>query len=148
MSIAIRNAVTWRDALGMRLVRNECRSFMTRDRRKISLWRQIMWWRKLPFEVKPFVMEDNVIGIVGYGLVIVEPPLGLLSGGLLPSHRGRDFGTQLFRHLALKAEECGVIPWLEVRGDNQVAQRLYQKLDFVEVSRANGVICMQRTQSQ
>jgi ribosomal protein S18 acetylase RimI-like enzyme len=143
MTVVFRNAVTLVDAMGMRRVRNTCRDFMTRDQSKISIWRQMWWWWTMPFNFKPMVVEEGG-RIVGYGLVIQEDGYALVTGGLLPSHRGRGIGTQLFEYLAMTAESLGVKAALEVLPENHAGLRVYRKLGFVETRRCGGIIEMER----
>lgn len=133
--------------MAMRLVRNTCSSFMTRDQSEISIWRQLRWWYTLPCSTRPYVVEDDG-DIIGYGLLVVDHPHGLLTGGLLPEVRGCGLGTDLFRYLAEEAEALGLVPWLEVRESNAAGRRVYEKLGFVEVGRMHGVIEMERATSR
>jgi len=143
MTTVIRYATTLRDAMGMRRVRNECRELMTRDPRHIPPWRQIWWWWNLPDSVKPIVVDEKG-NVVGYGLVVVRPPFGYVSGALLPSHRQQGLGTMLFGRLAAIAERHDVIPALEVFVRNEPARRTYARLGFVETRRYDGIIEMER----
>ena len=53
--------------------------------------------------------------------------------------RGRGLGEMLLRHLIDKAEESGCsLITLEVRGGNEAAMELYNKLGFREVGRRKG----------
>lgn len=139
----IRRATGLRDALAMRKVRNTCRGFMTRDQSKISRLRQLWWWLNRPSTTRPYVLEIDW-KIVGYGLLVVDPPRGLLSAGLLPETRGQGLGTVIFRFLSEEAEDSGLVPWLEVLESNEAGRRVYEKLGFVEVSRDDNTIQMKR----
>jgi ribosomal protein S18 acetylase RimI-like enzyme len=101
------------------------------------------WWWTMPFNFKPMVVEEDG-GIVGYGLVIQEKTYAMLTGGLLPTHRGRGLGTKLFEHLARTAQGLGVTPTLEVLPENRAGRRVYEKLGFVETRRCGGIIEMER----
>jgi ribosomal protein S18 acetylase RimI-like enzyme len=64
-----------------------------------------------------FVREDNLVGLYD---VITDP-----------AHRGQGLAQRLCRHLLATAHEAGArTAYLQVEGDNRVAQRLYQRLGF------------------
>ena len=133
-------ATTDADAEAMRVIRNSCRQFMTRDTSEIDPARQRAWFAALDRAVtKPWLYRVDGTA-AGYGLVRLEAGRWWLSGGLLPSWRGRGHGRRLFAALA---EIAGRPCWLDVRADNAAARRLYERLGFaVAGERADGAIIM------
>lgn len=101
------------DAQGMRRVRNTCVSFLTRDRQLLTENEQRLWFRTLDrTKVWPFVFRLRGKA-VGYGLIRREKRTLWLSGGLMPSCRGKGLGTELFgflvgQALAIRARQAPV----------------------------------------
>lgn len=132
----------------LRVIRNECREFMTRSTDFITADMQAKWWSWKSYLVEAFLFSlDDVT--VGYGLMSGNPAghpagHGALSGGLLPDYRGLGHGKELFQHLISAAHKSGQGPWLEVRETNVPAHKLYTSLGFVETYRKDGIISMTR----
>lgn len=138
----LRLAISLRDAMGMRRVRNACSSMMTRDTSKIGRMRQIWWWYRRPEGLIPYVIEHHT-GIVGYGIMLIEGRHGWLTAGLLREHRGKGIGTKVFRDLKARALHRSLMPALEVMDFNKAAIAVYQKLGFRELHRNGPVITME-----
>lgn len=147
--LAMIEAKTAEDFEAMRIVRNECASWMTGDTKPISQQDQAVWVATFDKTlVQPFVFErvlsvgseGAIRGVVGYGLVrrrsrYADPGKGIMgtwwiSGGLLPNWRGQGLGKALFGMLAERVTKMGEICWLDVRTDNQPAIRTYKSLGF------------------
>ena len=91
------------DMQGMRRVRNTCTEFLTRDQRQITANEQRLWFRMLErSKVWPFVFRLKGKA-VGYGLIRREGRALMLSGGLVPTCRGKGLGTELFGFLVGQA---------------------------------------------
>lgn len=134
----MRRITTLEDAQRMRVIRNQCRTFMTRDPREITEEDQATWWHRLAemdrtgLEAYLFFEEPTGdVEPVGYGIVRWPPgELPLLTGGLIPEARGLGYGRELFRWLMARVDgPCR----LEVLLSNTTARVLYAKLGFVEV---------------
>lgn len=135
-------ATTLADAEAMRLVRNECRMFMTKDTHEISQAEQELWWATLEHSTtRPFIylvgMLDDISDLsinyttIGYGLIRQIDRKWWISGGLLPKFRGQGHGKLLFGALADIVNKTERKPcWLEVRASNTAARRLYMSLGF------------------
>lgn len=81
------------------------------------------------------VVEDPALGLVGYaGFWLVEDEAHVTSVALHPECRGRQLGKRLMHQLVELAVQRGA-RWmtLEVRSDNEVAQRLYRRFGFARV---------------
>lgn len=151
--LSVKYIDNFRDALTLRKIRNECREFMTRDRSKISLLQQFQWYYNTYKMASPddwlaflFYVGDEP---AGYGVVRDKGTKPLISGGLAKKFRGKGFGEQMFMNITNVASSTAwgkgyKSVYLEVLETNTIALRLYHKLGYVEASRANGVISMQK----
>lgn len=139
----LRLATSLRDAMGMRRVRNACRSAMTRDTSKIGRLRQLWWWYRRPAAMTPYVIGLHGHEIVGYGIVFADGEHGWLTAGLLPEHRGKGLGTKVFRELSDRVVGRSMTPTLEVMDFNKPAIAVYTKLGFRELHRNGPVITME-----
>ena len=145
---------TIRDSARMRIIRNECREFMTRDTSKIGIFRQAKWFIKTYRPLKERGVMTAYLGwynkrAVAYGIVRYESDRPLISGGLLKQYRGKGLGRRLFSFLTEKAsEENGKKKvrsvFLEVLATNRVALSLYEQLGYVRKAVDDGVIHMQK----
>src|SRR3990167_2083836 len=99
-----RRVVRPMDVDAMRLVRNEVREYMTRNRERISVEEQYAWWIRVKDTLEAYLFYvDGISGNPhGYGLVREENGRGLVSGGLV-AMRGRGVGGQLFQVLLDRA---------------------------------------------
>ncbi len=74
-------------------------------------------------------------GIVGYAVVMtVLDESELLNIAISPDHQGQQLGEYLMHFMLAQLMARGIkIIFLEVRKSNQIAIRLYQKLNFTEI---------------
>ncbi len=140
--------VTAEQAETVRLIRNHCRTYMTRVTENIGPDQQLSWWLTLNKQANRLflfkIVAQDVPGIIyeediGYGLCRLIGGKWWVSGGLSPEWQGKGFGKSLFSYLV---EQTGVPCWLEVLESNQRAYNTYEKLGFVEVSRDSGIVTM------
>lgn len=134
---------TYRDALVMRSIRNECRAFMTNDRDVIGFWKQFRFWRMLKTDRgwEAWIMHANQKPI-GYGIISQRDHLPWVSGGLTEFARGLGYGKELFRFLTNRAQRHGPKVYLEVLASNEPAIRTYEGLSYKRVGQDAGVITM------
>ena len=129
----------------LRVIRNECKDFMTRSNAYVNREGQITWFNSIDKnEIKPYLFKVKDT-IVGYGLIRVGDSF-LLSGGLLEEFRGQGLGSYLFYSLM---EKCALLDKnkpieLEVLITNTRAYSLYRKLGFYETDRNDKIISMKR----
>jgi len=142
--VALRPTAGLRDALKMRIVRNECRGFMTGNSSKIGLFRQVFWWYRRPRGIRPYVIVNDSGDVIGYALMKVDGRHAWLTAGLLSESRGFGIGTNVFRALCHVAGLFGLIPALEVFESNAPGRAVYAKLGFKEVHRNGPVITMEK----
>lgn len=142
--LVVRPALTVFDALHMRRVRNTCRMCMTGDTTHKSIMSQLFWWwLGRPFELHPYVVTDNG-RVAGYAVIKWSAIRGWLTAGLLPGHRGRGLGTEVFADLVAKVERMKKVPTLMVRESNGAAKAVYEKLGFVATSTDGAVTTMEK----
>lgn len=116
----------------LRLIRNSCREFMTRNNKEISPEDQIAWFNKIDIMVQPFIFKLDGLPI-GYGLLKIENNYALLSGGLIEDFRNKGYGKILFNMLIDKTLNIGLVPKLEVLKTNIRAVKTYRALGFETV---------------
>jgi len=126
----------------IRLIRNECRLFMTNNQEEITKSQQVKWFSSLPSNIKPFIAISSNIAI-GYAILKIEDSSCLLTGGLVESVRGKGYGRMLFQKLIDLSIEMGKEPRLDVLQTNEKAIRLYSSLGF-KVFDKNDKIYMMR----
>lgn len=122
----------------MRIMRNSCREFMTGDQHEITAEEQAQWFAGLPDDatVLPFLYDGGrrPYEIVGYGLIRKMDDRWWVSGGLLPEHRGKGLGKDLFLELADYVHQAKHTPcWLKVFASNARAWKTYEAIGFVHV---------------
>lgn len=133
------------DAQIMRKIRNECRSFMTRNTKYISKRQQSIWYRSLDENVfKLYLAKADGVN-VGYGILRVENDVFLVTGGVVKSFRGKGIGKYIFQSLI---DEACVIDSskkieLEVLNTNKPAKSLYDKLGFIEIEKTERITKME-----
>jgi ribosomal protein S18 acetylase RimI-like enzyme len=133
------------DADWMRIVRNECCEFMTRDTKYISFDAQHRWWENLDRTKTTPVLFWAENAPVGYGIVRLDDEQRYwLTGGLLEDWRRAGLGEKLFRWLMTFVKDLTgqSVCWLEVRESNNAALKLYKKLGFEEASSKDGILTM------
>lgn len=141
----------------MRAIRNECRAYMTRDKRRIGYLQQLIWYftkyldrTSLKSLVGYLFYKDNKP--VGYGLVLFNDRKNekgvWISGGLLASERGKGYGRDLFKQIV---DEWGWRPLLlEVFDTNKGAKKIHRELGFVKVGEKEDgkVVVMRRPRNR
>lgn len=126
----LREAITLRDAEAMRVIRNDCRAFMTNNTNEISHEQQVNWFKNLNREeLHPLLFEVDSIPL-GYAIERKIEDGWWLTAGILSAYRGKGYGEEIFR---LMIERVGTTCYLEVRDDNIRAKNLYIKLGFDQI---------------
>lgn len=141
-------AETLEHAEAMRVVRNSCRTFMTRSTHEISVEEQVEWFRGLDRDqTAPYIgitADAPNPMMIAYGLIRQIDGKSWLSGGLTPEWRGRGYGRLLFAELTRLVLKRRKTAWLEVRKDNGAAERVYRSLGFVQVEELDYAIVMRK----
>ena len=144
-SVVFKKVETIDEAEKLRIIRNECKDFMTRDCSFISKEQQQRWFTNLPTNIEIFLLYEIVNGVIvtpiGYGLIKQEEDKYLISGGLLEVGRSKGYGTTLFGYL-LQNIKPDLPIMLEVLKTNIRAFAIYNKLGFVVTADDGNIITM------
>jgi ribosomal protein S18 acetylase RimI-like enzyme len=120
----------------LRLHRNECREFMTRNTAYITEDQQKEWFanahKKFDLYLVYEVSHGAVIIDVGYGVIHKNERESLLTAGLLPNYRGQGIGQNVFQFLINQCDRKKPVK-LEVLKSNTRAFIVYIKLGFTVV---------------
>jgi ribosomal-protein-alanine N-acetyltransferase len=98
-------------------------------------WSEAAFWNELAESgTRHYVVALQDERLVGYaGLAVFGDEAHVLTIGVTGSAQGRGLGTALLLDLLAAAGDRRVL--LDVRADNEVAQRLYRRHGFVPVGR-------------
>lgn len=98
-------------------------------------WSEAAFWNELAeTATRHYVVALEGDRLVGYaGLAVFGDEAHVLTIGVTGSAQGRGLGTALLRDLLAAAGDRRVL--LDVRADNDMAQRLYRRHGFVPVGR-------------
>lgn len=147
MSLVLKQLETENEAENLRVIRNDCRSFMTRNTNYITEQEQFKWFNNLPIDTVVYLVYQIELGVIvssiGYGLLRLENGYVTISGGLIESERGRGYGSWLFQHLVLLAKEYNSPIRLDVLKSNIKAFGIYSKLGFRVIDDNGRVITME-----
>lgn len=137
MKDALVHVTTPEQAERMRVIRNDCREFMTNDQHEITADEQQQWFASikddaniLPFLYKPLPQQFYPEPF-GFGLLRCVSDKWWLTGGLLKEWRGKGYGEGLFDDLAHYVHQMGHTAWLTVLETNDAGIATYKKLGFV-----------------
>jgi hypothetical protein len=141
-------------AQDLRVLRNECAGWMTRDTGQITPSRQEEFYRDkiATGKIEGFLMLDGA-DPVAYGLLVWdEEGRPWSSTGVKTARRGEGFGRVITVENVRRAHGHGVPIWAEVRRDNAAQQRIchsigYQVVDsfgrdgvFIDVMRCDALL--------
>ena len=145
-SIVFKLVTNQYEAENLRVIRNTCREFMTRDTSEITKEQQEIWFKTASQKYQLYLLYLLEYGVivnpVGYGLIRSEPTEYLLTGGLLPEYRGRGIGQKLFEFLAENSKKDKPLR-LEVLKNNTSAFSVYKKLGFITTYDNDKLVCME-----
>ena len=116
----------------LRVLRNECAEWMTRDTRPVTKSRQRVFFeeKNATGRVEGFLMFDGE-DPVAYGLLIWdEEGRAWSSTGVTPSRRGEGFGEAVTIENVRRAHAHGVPMWAEVRRDNAGQQKICARIGY------------------
>lgn len=156
---------TFGQALELRKLRNQARTFMTRNRKEISILQQLRWWRtsyghgiwgyllRTPEIVGYGLVKCEVVGVAGTHQirsvsqrggqfsVDTRPWCHWVSGAVHPAFQRLGHGRRIFRFVTDVALEHAFActgrreVWLEVFRSNTPARKLYESLGYEERAR-------------
>lgn len=108
-------------------------------------WSAGMFWSELahargPFATRRYVVATAGERVVGYGgFAAVDGTGDIQTIAVAPGQEGQGLGTRLLSELLAAATDFGCHEvFLEVRTDNDRAQRLYQRFDFEPIGVRRG----------
>lgn len=114
----------WWDIPRVRVIETSC---FPRD-----AWSLDQFWRELAGRTRDYVVADIDGTVVGYsGIATIAPDSDLQTLAVDPEHRGCGVGRMLLDTMLRGAHEKGAQSMiLEVRADNEEAQKLYANVGF------------------
>lgn len=119
----------------LRLIRNQCREFMTRNTSTITQEQQKAWFKTAYDKYDLYLIYAIEYGVsvtfAGYGVIHKNMSESLVTGGLLPEYRNRGLGQDLFKFLTDESVKRNLPVRLEVLKTNQRAFKVYEKLGYV-----------------
>jgi len=129
------NPVLEKDIQILRVIRNHCSQFMTRNSEIITEEQQSLWFSSLDKTSNfPFLLNRIHYGVIvesiGYGFNRIENQTVLLTGGLIEDVRGKGYGRFVFNFLVEHAKQFNLPIKLEVLKTNLPARSLYESLGF------------------
>ena len=146
-SLIFKKVDTFEEAELLRLIRNQCREFMTRNTGIISQEQQTEWFKTAYDKYDLFLVYAIEYGaavvFAGYGVIHKNMSESLVTGGLLPEYRNRGLGSDLFKFLTDTSLKRQLPVRLEVLKTNQRAFKVYEKLGYTVYSESDKIYCME-----
>ena len=132
MKITIERILTKEHAEALRVLRNECAEWMTRDTAQITPDQQAVFFREKIAGglVEGFLMLDGAEP-VAYGVLVPDDEGRVWSStGVKASRRGQGLGRAATIENIKRAHARGVPIWAEVRTDNVGQQRICRTVGY------------------
>ena len=133
-TLVFKRVTTPSEAEILRVIRNMCKDYMTRNTDEISYEQQQEWFKtafkKYELYIAYAIEHGACIVDAGYGLIHLNEGEYMLSGGLVPEYRDKGLGSTLFKFLVDNCNKLQPIR-LEVLKNNTRAFKTYEKLNFV-----------------
>lgn len=125
------------DAEMLRVLRNQCREWMTGNTDVIEYEDQQRWfagirprdWRIFLYLDTPWPNVTDTFDAVAYGLLRLEGERWWLSFGVTEGRRGQGIGRQVAQHL-LRCDVASEV-WADVSYDNEASMRALMAAGFV-----------------
>lgn len=144
--LVFKRVTTPSEAEILRVIRNQCRTFMTRNTEEISAEQQQEWfktaYKKYELYIAYAIEHGSIVVDAGYGLIHLNEGEYLLSGGLVPDYRDKGLGSTLFKFLVDNCNKQVPIR-LEVLKTNTRAFKTYEKLNFKVTGENDSVFFME-----
>ncbi len=144
--LVFKRVTTSNEAEMLRVIRNQCKDYMTRNTSEITPEEQQEWfktaYKKYELYIAYAVEYGACIIDAGYGLIHLNEKEYMLTGGLVPEYRDKGLGTNLFKFLI---DNCNKqIPIrLEVLKDNLRALKTYERLNFITIGETDKIFTME-----
>lgn len=135
--ITFKSIATVEEAEELRILRNECAEWMTKDTSFISPDKQrVFFWEKLATGlIEGFLAYDDSES-VAYGLLIWDGKVfgrAWSSTGVKASARGKGYGKAVTVENVRRAHAHHVPMWAEVRQDNAGQQKICRSIGYYVV---------------
>lgn len=144
--LVFKRVTTANEAEMLRVIRNQCKDFMTRSTDEITPEQQQEWFKtafkKYELYIAYAIEHGVCIVDAGYGLIHLNDGEYLLSGGLVPGYRDKGLGSVLFKFLVDNCNKQQPIR-LEVLKSNTRAFKVYEKLGFKTYSETDRIYLME-----
>ena len=144
--LVFKRVTTSNEAEILRVIRNECKDYMTRANSEITAEQQQEWFKTAFSKYEAFIVsaiEDGVCIVnAGYGLIHLNDGEYLLSGGMVAAYRDKGLGSTLFKFLVDNCHKQLPIR-LEVLKNNVRALKTYEKLHFVVTGETERIYLME-----
>jgi len=131
--IVFKRVTTPAEAENLRVIRNQCREYMTRSTEFITPEQQADWFktafRKYDLYIAYAIEHGVCIVDAGFGVVHKNEDEFLLTGGLLSDYRDKGLGKVIFKFLVDQCHTSLPIR-LEVLKNNTRAFKTYEGLNF------------------
>ena len=131
--IVFKRVTTPAEAENLRVIRNQCREYMTRSTDFITPAQQEEWFktafRKYDLYIAYAIEHGVCIVDAGFGVVHKNEDEFLLTGGLVSEYRDKGLGKLIFKFLVDQCHKSLPIR-LEVLKTNTRAIKTYEGLDF------------------
>ena len=103
-------------------------------------WTAAMYREELgQLDTRYYLVADDGGTVVGYaGLIAYDEEAHVSTIGVAAARQGEGVGALLLDALLDEADRRSPVVLLEVRADNEPAQRLYRRRGFVEIGRRRG----------
>jgi RimJ/RimL family protein N-acetyltransferase len=123
-----RRVKTLEEVETVRQIRNSGRQWMTRNTAEITPEQQRAWWLTACHDpnLQLWLFSEAATDI-GYGLLRLEADRRWCSLAVLPRYQGQDYGTAIYRWLALSTLED---VWAEILADNTPSIRACLKAGY------------------
>lgn len=131
--MVFKRVTTPAEAENLRVIRNQCREYMTRSTDFITPAQQEEWFktafRKYDLYIAYAIEHGVCIVDAGFGVVHKNEDEFLLTGGLVPEYRDKGLGKLIFKFLVDQCHKSLPIR-LEVLKTNTRAIKTYEGLGF------------------
>lgn len=146
-SLFFKRVETDEEAELLRLIRNQCREYMTRNTEIITQEQQKAWFKTAYDKYDLFLVYAIEYGasvtFAGYGVIHKNLSESLVTGGLLPEYRNRGLGHDLFKFLTDTSVKRKLPVKLEVLKSNQRAFKVYEKLGYTVYDETDKIFKME-----
>lgn len=133
-SLLFKKVTTEEEAELLRIIRNQCREYMTRNTDVITQDAQRMWFKTAHDKYDLFLVYAIEYGAcityAGYGVIHKNLSDSMVTGGFLPEYRNQGLGQALFKFLTDTSIKRNLPVRLEVLKTNQRAYKVYERLGY------------------